>query len=215
MDREALKKKSGYSASFTARALGFYEMESILPVLMDETIEDKVTVLTRDTAYLKIASLQSRKRVLNELLSRYNSVDPSFWRDYAGMSEGEKRLALFYVVLKTYTLLFEIQVNLVVPKYNSPDRVLTKNDIYTAVSDIASRDSYVDSWSDDTRNKVASQYLTILRQAGLIDETSGEIREPSLPDESLAFYSRINEAWFLAACCIPKYRLDRIRQMEL
>ena len=208
-------KKSPYSASFTARALGYYEMESILPVMLDDLIADKVKVLSQDSTHLQLATLQSRKRVLAEMLVRFKAVDRSFWDRYVTLGEREKRLALLFVILKSYRLLFELQVNLVIPKYYSPDRVLTKNDVFAAISEVASRDEFVDSWSEDTRNRAASQYVTILRQAGLIDETTGELREPNVADEELAYYVRIGEIWFLQACLLPGYRVEQIKQIAL
>ena len=208
-------KKSPYSASFTARALGYYEMESILPVMLDDSIDDKVRVLSQDSTHLQLATLQSRKRVLAEMLVRFKAVDRSFWDRYVSLGEREKRLALLFVILKSYRLLFELQVNLVIPKYYSPDRVLTKNDVFAAISEVASRDEFVDSWSEDTRNRAASQYVTILRQAGLIDEASGELREPNVADDELAYYVRIGEIWFLQACLLPGYRVEQIKQIAL
>ena len=210
-----LGKNSPYSASFTARALGYYEMESILPVLLDESIQDKVRVLSQDSTHLQLATLGSRKRVLAEMLVRFNAVERSFWDRYIGLGEKEKRLALLFVVLKSYRLLFELQVNLVIPKYYSPDRVLSKNDVYAAISEVASRDEFVDSWSEDTRKRAASQYVTILRQAGLIDETTDELRETDVADEELYYYVKTGEIWFLQACLLPGYRVEQIKQMAL
>ena len=208
-------KKSPYSASFTARALGYYEMESILPVMLDDSIVDKTKVLSQDSTYLQLATLQSRKRVLAEMLVRFNAVERSFWDQYVTLEEKEKRLALLFVVLKSYRLLFEFQINLVIPKYYSPDRMLTKNDVFTAISEVASRDEFVDSWSEDTRNRAASQYVTILRQAGLIDEATDELREPDVADGEFAYYIRIGEIWFLQACLLPGYKIEQIKQIAL
>ena len=210
-----LGKNSPYSASFTARALGYYEMESILPVLLDDSIQDKVKILSQDSTHLQLATLGSRKRVLAEMLVRFNAVDRSFWDRYIDLGEKEKRLALLFVVLKSYRLLFELQVNLVIPKYYSPDRVLSKNDVYAAISEVASRDEFVDSWSEDTRKRAASKYVTILRQAGLIDESTDELRETDVADDELYYYVKTGEIWFLQACLLPGYRVEQIKQMAL
>jgi hypothetical protein len=210
-----LGKNSPYSASFTARALGYYEMDSILPVLLDDSIQDKVKILSQDSTHLQLATLGSRKRVLAEMLVRFNAVDRSFWDRYVSLNEKEKRLALLFAVLKSYRLLFELQVNLVIPKYYSPDRVLTKNDVFAAISEVASRDEFVDSWSEDTRNRAASQYVTILRQAGLISEVTGELQEAEVSDEAFVYYVRTGEVWFLQACLLPGYKVEQIKEMAI
>jgi len=74
-------------------------MESILPVLLDDSIEDKTLVLTQDSSHLQLATLQSRKRVLSEMLVRFNAADRSFWERYVGLLETEKRVALLFVIL--------------------------------------------------------------------------------------------------------------------
>ncbi len=39
-------------------------------------------------------------------------------------------------------------------------------------NEIASKDEFVDSWSDNTKDKVASAYLTILRKVGMLDNSN-------------------------------------------
>ena len=39
----------------------------------------------------------------------------------------------------------------------------------------AIHDEFVDSWSDMTKNKCCSNYLTILRQSGLLNEKTNEL----------------------------------------
>lgn len=65
-------------------------MESILPVLLDDSIEDKTLVLTQDSSHLQLATLQSRKRVLSEM--HFTSYDVLFLRDTLG------RIAVFTMV---------------------------------------------------------------------------------------------------------------------
>lgn len=65
-------------------------MESFLPVLLDDSIEDKTLVLTQDSSHLQLATLQSRKRVLSEM--HFTSYDVLFLRDNLG------RIAVFTMV---------------------------------------------------------------------------------------------------------------------
>ena len=106
-------------------------------------------------------------------------------------------------------------MNLAIPKYNSPDRVLTKNDVQAALSEIASRDEFVDSWSGETRDRLSSQYLAMLRQGGFVDGTTGELCSPAIGDDDYAEYVRRGEVWFLQACFLPGYRIEQIKQLAL
>ncbi len=162
-----------------------------------------------------IKSSTSRERVASELVKRFRTMPVSFWKEYLGLGEKQQRLALFFVILKTYKVLFEFQVNLAIPKYNSVDRVLTKNDAYAALAEIASRDEFVDSWTAETRDRVASHYVTMVKQAGLSDKETGELRTPDVSDQDLLPYIKTGDVWFLQACFLPSYRIEQIKQLSI
>ena len=206
---------SPYSASFTGAAMLFSDMNVAVKLLLEDDSPETIKTLRTDASYIQIKSAKSRERVTAEFVKRFRAVPQSFWSRYVGLPESEQRLALLYVILKTYRLLFEFQVNLAIPKYNSPDRIITKNDVNMALNEIASQDEFVDSWSAETRDRASSQYLTILRQSGLIDEGSGELQSPYVPDEAFLWYIQAGEVWFLQACFLPGYKIEQIKQLAL
>jgi hypothetical protein len=206
---------SPYSASFTGAAMLFSDMNVAVKLLLEDDSPETIKTLRTDASYIQIKSAKSRERVTAEFVKRFRAVPQSFWSRYVDLPESEQRLALLYVILKTYRLLFEFQVNLAIPKYNSPDRIITKNDVNMALNEIASQDEFVDSWSAETRDRASSQYLTILRQSGLIDEGSGELQSPYVPDEAFLWYIQAGEVWFLQACFLPGYKIEQIKQLAL
>ena len=206
---------SPYSASFTGAAILFSDMNVAVRMLLEDDSPETIKTLKTDANYIKIKSSKSRERVTAEFVKRFRAVPKSFWTRYVELPENEQRLALLYVVLKTYQLLFEFQINLAIPKYNSPDRVLTKNEVSMALNEIASKDEFVDSWSAETRDRASSQYLTILRQSGLVSESTGELQSPNLPDEALLWYIQSGEVWFLQACFFPGYKIEQLKQLAI
>ena len=208
-------KNSPYSASFTGGGLMLSETNIIIPLFLEKDASEVIKELRKDTSILQIRSAQSRDRVANEINKRFKAMPKDFWEIYLTMDENQQKAALLFVILKTYLLLFEFQVNLVIPKYHSPDRVLTKNDVLTALSEVAARDEFVDSWSDQTRGRASSQFVSILRQAGLINPVSGELQPLVLGDEDFVYYIRIGELWFLQACLLPGYKIERIKEIAL
>lgn len=193
----------------------FSEMNVAVKMLLENDSPETVKLLKTDANYIQIKAAKSRERVTAEFVRRFRSVPKSFWERYITLGESEQRLALLYVILKTYQILFEFQINLVIPKYNSPDRVLTKNDVNMALNEIASKDEFVDSWSAETRDRASSQYLTMLRQAGLINDATKELQEPNLPDDAFLYYIRIGEVWFLQACLLPGYKIEQLKQLAV
>lgn len=206
---------SPYSASFTGAAILFSDMNVAVRMLLEDDSPETIKTLKTDANYIKIKSSKSRERVTAEFVKRFRAVPKSFWTRYMELPENEQRLALLYVVLKTYQLLFEFQINLAIPKYNSPDRILTKNEVSMALNEIASKDEFVDSWSAETRDRASSQYLTILRQSGLVSESTGELQSPNLSDEALLWYIQSGEVWFLQACFFPGYKIEQLKQLAI
>lgn len=209
------KISSLYSASFTGATMMYSEMNVIVRMLLDNDSAETVRKLKTDAQYLLIKSSTSRERVTIELVKRYRTMPVSFWKEYLTLNEKQQRLALFFVILKTYSILFEFQVNLAIPKYNSIDRVLTKNDAYAALSEIATRDEFVDSWTAETRDRVASHYVTMVKQAGLSDEKTGELKTPDVEDRDWVSYIKTGDVWFLQACFLPAYRIEQIKQLAI
>ena len=204
------KHNSPYSASFTAASMMFSETLTVVQMLLKDNSIDTRKKLKEDAQYLKIQSVSARDRVMAELSKRFDTMPVSFWLDFLSKPEEQQRLALYYVLLKTYKLLFYFQVELALPKYNSIDRVLVNNDVLMCINEIASKDEFVDSWSELTRKKISSTYITMLKQASLIDKSSGELVPPTLSDEALASYVLNGDVWFLQACFLPQYRIEQI-----
>ena len=78
-------------------------------------------------------------------------------------------------------------------------------------NEIAAHDVFVDSWSDTTKSRCASAYLTILRQAGLLDEKANTLRAVKLDPEEFAYYIQSGEEWFLEACLLYPYEINDIK----
>ncbi len=210
-----LKATSQYSASFTGATMMYNEMNIVVKMLLEDDSKEIVKLLKTDAQYLMIKSSTSRERVTSELVKRFRTMPDSFWQEYLNLGEKQQRLALFFVILKTYKILFEFQVNLAIPKFNSIDRILTKNDAYAALSEIASRDEFVDSWTDETRDRVASHYVTMVKQAGLSNEATGELTPPDVEDRDFIPYIKSGNIWFLQACFLPAYKIEQIKQLAI
>ena len=159
----------------------------------------------------QVNSQKARLRFLAEFKRRYNALPISFWNDFFKMNELSQRAGLLYVILKTYRLIFDFHFNVTVKRWNSVDQRLCKTDIMMELSDLSSRDPFVDSWTDNTKSRCASQYLTILRQAGLLQEKTNKLLPIHLPLADYEYYIRSGEEWFLEACLLYPYEVNDIK----
>ena len=206
------KVGSPYSASFTGCSFMYSEFNAILPILMDENAEEKIKQEIQEHKYLKVNTETASKRVLAEFKKRYNAVPGDFWMWYRSLNEQAQKAALLYVILKAYLLLFEFHTGTTVRKWHSVNRTLGTNDIMGAYYEIAAKDEFVDSWSDQTRRKLVSSYITILCQSGMMNRESGMLIPIKLAAADYSWYLLNGESWFLEACLLYPYEIDEIKQ---
>ena len=205
------KNNSPYSAALTGGGFLYNETNILLPLLMSEDSEELLKKEKLENNLLQINRETSRERAIFEVRRRYNAMPKSFWEDYKSMSEKSQRIALFYVILKTYKICFDFQINVTRNKWQSISRSVTRDDLLMEFNEIGARDEFVDSWTDNTRIKVASAYLSILRKVGMLDEEN-QLHAVKDTNEAMSYYIRIGERWFLEACLLQPFEINEIRK---
>ena len=206
-----MNNNSPYTAAITGCAFLYYEFQRILPVLLSADSEQQLKDEIENNQILQINSRKARRTFVLEFKRRFASVPIHFWQTWQGWSETSQRAGLFYAILKTYKLVFDFHFNVTMKQWNSARHQLAKSDIMMELNEIAAHDEFVDSWSENTKDRCASQYLTILRQAGLLTDKTNELQAIH-PDESeLEYYFRSGEEWFLEACLLYPYEINDIK----
>ena len=125
------------------------------------------------------------------------------------MSEDDQQIALFFVILKTYKICFDFHINVTLRKWNSISKSLVYDDIEMEFNEVSARDEFVDSWSDKTKRKVASAYLTVLCKVGILDK---EDNLHPLSASNFDYYIINGEQWFLEACLLQPYQIENIKK---
>ena len=201
-------KESPYSAAITGGGFLFEETNALLPLLLSDDRETLLKDEKVNNRLLKINAETSRYRAIMEIARRYDAMPASFWDDYQAMSEDDQRIALFFVILKTYKICFDFHINVTMRKWNSISKSLVYDDIDMEFNEVSARDEFVDSWSDKTKRKVASAYLTVLRKVGILDK---EDQLHSISASNFDYYITIGEQWFLEACLLQPYQIEKIK----
>ena len=123
------KNNSPYTAAITGGGFLFDETNLLLPLMMSEDSEMLLKKEKLENNLLQINRQTSRDRAIFEIKRRYNAVQKSFWEDYLSMEQNAQKIALFFVILKTYKICFDFQINVTRNKWQSISRSLTKDDI--------------------------------------------------------------------------------------
>lgn len=204
------KNNSPYS-TITGCTFLYYEFQRVLPIMMDANSEQLLKDEIENNQVLQVNSRTSRQRFVAEFKRRYASVPAHFWQEWQNWSEQGQRAGLLYAILKTYKLVFDFHFNVTVKKWNSIEHQVLKDDLLMEFNEISAHDEFVDSWSESTKNKCSSSYLTILRQAGLLEEKTDNLTPIKLAADEFAYYIRSGEEWFLEACLLYPYEINDIK----
>lgn len=204
-----------YTAAMTGCSFMHNEMKAMLPLLLSPDADTLLKKEISENNILLIKSETSRKKAVLEFKRRFNAVPREFWEWFATVSESTQLWAMFFVNLKTYRIYFDFQVNVVLNNWNGISRTVTYNDILSEFYQISASNAFVDSWSKETKDRITKSFVTMLRKVGLLDAKTSELRSPQVNEEEFAYFLKINEAWFLDACLLEPYVINRIKSYAL
>lgn len=204
-----VKNNSPYTAAITGGGYLFEETNILLPLLQSENREELLKQEALKNELLHINAETSRKKGIREIARRYDAMPSSFWVDYQAMTVDDQRVAYFCVILKTYKILFDFHINVTLRKWKSISKSVFFEDVILEFNEISANDNFVDSWSDTTKKKVASTYLTILRKVEILNNDN--MLQP-LTCSNFDYYVTHGEQWFLEACLLQPYQIEMIKK---
>ena len=206
------KIKSPYTAAITGGGFLYEETCTLLPLLQSDDRESLLKDEALNNRLLQINSEVSRKKAILEIRRRYDAMPRNFWIDFQSMNEVDQNVALFLVILKTYKICFDFQINVTMRKWNSISKRVEHEDLMMEFNEISAKDEFVDSWSEATKKRVASAYLTILRKIGMIGKDNSL---NAINCSNWSYYIEIGEMWFLEACLLQPYQIENIKKTLL
>ncbi len=188
------------------------ETIALIPLLQSPESKELIKDEKINNRRLQINSETARSRTIAEISKRYNAMPEYFWNDFNEMSYDDKKIAIFYVIMKTYKIVFDFHVNVTMKKWNSISKSVTIDDVEMELNELAAQDEFVDSWSEKTKQKVESTYLTILRKVGMLDMNNNLT---AIKASNFEYYIQQGEAWFLEACLLMPYQIESIKNSVL
>jgi hypothetical protein len=189
-----------YDANFTVGGLLHNEFLALENIISKEDFEEALKTEESLNQYIGINTIAGRKRIIVEIRRRLRHTPQEFWPQFYLWNENEQKLALFYVCLETYKIVFDIHWEVAILKYKTGD-TLDAYDVSMFLDAMASKDDVIDSWSASTAKKINTQYRKSLSDAGLL--RGNQLHKPLAISESFwNYFKKNNTEWFLEACFI-------------
>lgn len=184
-----------YSASFTAGGIYQNEFDAILPFIISGKSEEMLVNEAEENKYLKINTESARKRVMAEIKKRLKSVNQEFWLFYQSCNGEQRKLLLFYLVIKTYQLAWDFHFKITVPGFWAYRNEVDTYAYKMYLDELGSKAEEVNKWSESTRTKCITNYTRMLRESGLVKNE--KILKPDVGNDFYCYFIKRNETWAL------------------
>jgi hypothetical protein len=195
--------------AITSGALLINEFEQLLPVLQEANLDAALLEESRENRFMKVKTEAARKRIITEIKRRVKDLPTDIWSFYETSTYDQRRILLFFIVLKSYEITQDFQLEVILNKWKRLEGKIDVFDLQMRMDVLTSSNSEIESWSSSTRLKVITVFLRCLREVGLL--TSGKLQKlPEQPDEFWKYFIEIGEGWFLEACLLSKVEREGI-----
>ena len=162
-----------YSSTLSSKGALLNETLVVLRQIAQGHSPDEVRAMIMDRDLLGKMTVRTREAVWENIHARYLS-DGDHAHVLARMvvhapDRQTERLVLFYELCRSSPILRDTTIYCVYPRYAAGYSGIDKTDIQGYFDDIATDHPELTVWSPQTRDKVASNILTILRDFGLLE----------------------------------------------
>lgn len=201
--------KSPKYIAITSGALLINEFEQLLPILSQPGIQEALFIESKENRLMKVKTEAARKRIITEVKRRIAFLPENFWSFYSGCDFDQRRILLFFIVLRNYEVTKDFQFEVVLQKWKRLETSLDTLDLKMRMDELASKNEEIGSWSESTQLKVVTVFLRCLREAGFLK--NGRLIKPAdQPSWFWGYFHQIDEAWFLEACLLSKTEREQI-----
>ena len=208
---KANKQNSPYSAAVTGCGFMLDETVALTPILAAPDAELRLKAEIEGNRSSLLGKSKTRSRMITEFKRRYNAMPPSFWNWFLSLDRSGQTVALYYCLMRTYLIVKDVHLNLVLPRMKSANPVIVKADVERHICTVAAVDSFVEGWSDVTKGKVAGSCLSYLRALGMLSD-SRELHPVPVADSVAGHFISRGEGWYLESLGMPLYEINRVKE---
>ena len=189
------KKNNKYSTAFSSGSLLYKEADAVIHRIADPKafMEGEEAL---DYSVIPINSEASKKRMGGELTKRLRNLgDPDFIHQYIIGSRPDKMLILFYAVCRTYRLISDFMLQIVLKKWYNLDYEVTSDDFKNFLYRQMDKHPELENITQLTVKNRSNTVMRMLRELGQVKD-----RKLQKNEYNPAILKRIvdnGDAWFL------------------
>lgn len=192
-----IKKTIKYNTGFSAGALLFKESDAIISQIQSP---DAFLAGTEIIPFnvIPVNSESSQKRLYSEVSKRLKSLDNSrFIYLYQVSNQEDKLLILFYAVCKTYPIIADFMLSIVLRKWHNMDKEILPFDFQSFLYEQMGNHPELEKLSPITIKKLSQVVMLMLTELGM--QKDNIITKITFNQEILEEVLSNGDNWFLEA----------------
>lgn len=192
-----IKKTIKYSTGFSAGALLFKESDAIiLQIQSPEAFLAGTEIIPFNV--IPVNSESSQKRLYSEVSKRLKSLDSSrFVYLYQVSNQEDKLLILFYAVCKTYPIIADFMLSIVLRKWHNMDKEILPFDFQSFLYEQMGSHPELEKLTPITIKKLSQVVMLMLAELGM--QKNNIITKVAFNQEILEEVLSNGDNWFLEA----------------
>lgn len=203
-----------YSASFTTGALLLAETVVLLSLLEQMPPGEVLDRAKKESHHLRINSEVARRKIAGEVLKRYRAVNEEVWSLFRSLHQTpDQLLILFYVCLKTYHLLSDFALRVIINRWQQRLLTLDRTDFERFLDEQTPTHPELKALTEPTRRKLAQITMLMLKQAGLVKH--GKLTSPPVSVKVWQFFINQDDEWMLDVGMLTRADRERLGLTEL
>lgn len=195
-------------SKYSARA-GFINLqeEDVLTVI--DNIEEDNGQYEFDHTLLRGAAESTQKRNASEILKRLRSTPKAIWEVIPNMPSRERRIALYYLILKTHSFFFDFHMEVLLQKWRAMNRSFSKDDVLQFIEKSMDEHPELENWSEESKQRSSRTVKLLLNQIDLIDKDQ-KLKPVQASNSLWELFIKEGENWFLEAMFLNKQERERL-----
>lgn len=190
-----MQKVTKYATGFSSGALLLKEADSLIRQIDNPTEFMNGTVVL-DYFNVPVNSEASKKRLGIEVVKRLKNIqNPFFIELYETGINADKNIILFYAACKTYSLIVDFMLEIVLNKWYNLDFELSSMDFQNYIYRIMGNREELEKLKPYTIKKLSHVVLKMLNQVGLVNEA--KLQKVEFNTQILRTIAFQGDLWFL------------------
>jgi len=188
---------------------GYVKLQDDEVLTAIENIKEDGEKIDFDHRLLRGAAESSQKRIAREILKRLRNAPKSIWKEIPALSSKERRIALYYLILKAHSFLFDFHMEVLLQKWRKMDRSFSKKDVLRFIEKNMDEHPEMENWSEKSKKNISHTVNLLLDQIDMIDENQ-ELQPVHAAGSLWELFIREGETWFLEAMLLNKQERERL-----